>query len=138
MLRRAAAATAVILLASPGAALARGGGDDGGGGHGRGREVRQSGSCGSGASAALTLKQEDGAIAVEWEVERHRGGERWRVSFARNGWVLARGTARTRGRSGSFSYERRISDLPGADRVSARAVGPGGRSCTATATLPSR
>jgi hypothetical protein len=86
----------------------------------------------------LQLKADDGAIEVEWEVDRNRTGESWRVTLARSGRVLHRATVRTGGRSGSFSFERRISDLAGADRVTARAVGPRGVTCTATATLPGR
>ena len=40
------------------------------------------------------------------------------------------------GPSHSFSIERRLSDYPGPDQVTARAVGPRGITCQATATLP--
>ncbi|WP_205697683.1 hypothetical protein [Conexibacter sp. SYSU D00693] len=129
-----------------GGAQVRGGddgpGDDRGGSDDRGddrarTEVRRAGSCGRGATSKLKLKHDDGRIEAEFEVDRNRAGERWRVTLSRGGRVLVRGTARTAGRSGSFSFERRISDLDGADRVTARAVGPDGLTCTATVTLPS-
>jgi hypothetical protein len=50
--------------------------------------------------------------------------------------VIWRGRARTGGPSASFEVERRLRDLPGADQVTARASGPGGLTCSATATLP--
>lgn len=143
-MRSSAVLTAACLLALASAppALASHGSDDdggsGGGGGGARGEVRATGSCGSGASAKLKLKGDDGAIEVEFEVDHHRAGEVWRVTLARGGRVLHRSSARTAGRSGSFSFERRISDLAGADRVTARAVGPRGITCTAAATLASR
>jgi hypothetical protein len=49
--------------------------------------------------------------------------------------VTWRGVARTKRSSGSFEIERRLRDLPGADAVTARAWGPRGAVCRATATL---
>lgn len=108
----------------------------GGGGDDRRREVRVTGSCGPGATSKLELKQRDGVIEAEFEVDRNRSGERWRVVFTHEGRVAHRLTARTSGRSGSFSVERRLRDLSGADRISARGSGPRGRTCTASAVLP--
>lgn len=107
-------------------AIAKGGGDG----------VRVTGSCGSGATSKLKLKADDGRIEAEFEVDRNRSGERWRVRFSRDGQVVARARPRTHGPSGSFSVERRLSDPAGADRITARGVGPSGLTCTATATLP--
>lgn len=127
MRRRLPACVLFLLLAPPGAALARGGGD---------RDVvRADGRCGAGARAELKLKADDGLIEVEFEVDERRAGHRWRVTLVRERRVVARTTATTRGRSGSFTVERRIRDLAGADRVSARASGPNGLTCTAAATL---
>jgi hypothetical protein len=47
--------------------------------------------------------------------------------------VVWRGSVQAR--SGSFSVERRLRDLAGADRVSVRASGPRGVTCRLTATL---
>jgi hypothetical protein len=98
--------------------------------------VRVAGHCGSGATAELKLKQDDGAIEVEFEVDHDRVGSRWRVTLVRERRVVARAAARTHGPSGSFTIRRRLRDLPGSDRVSARASGPRGLSCEAAATLP--
>ena len=144
--RRAASfslAIAVILLAlavlGPGAALAKGGGggdDGGGGGHGGDRpEVRVAGSCGRGATSSLKLKARDGGIEAEFEVHG-RTGASWRVAFVQERRTVWRGRARTSSTSHSFSVERRLGDYPGPDQIFARAVGPRGVTCQATATLP--
>jgi hypothetical protein len=135
-------AIAVVLLAlavlGPGAALAKGGGggDDGGGGHGGDRpEVRVAGSCGRGATSSLKLKARDGGIEAEFEVHG-RAGASWRVAFVQERRTVWRGRARTSSTSHSFSVERSLGDYPGPDQVFARAVGPRGVTCQATATLP--
>lgn len=99
-------------------------------------EVRVSGDCGAGARAKLRLRADDGAIEVEFEVDERRIGTAWRVTLVRERRVVARVTARTHGPSGSFTVTRRLRDLAGADRVTARASGPGGLTCQAAATLP--
>jgi hypothetical protein len=140
MKTRVLATAALMALATTSPAMARGGDDDPAGDDHGGRttrtEVRKAGSCGSGARAKLKLKADDGRIEAEFEVDRNRNGERWKVTFARAGRVLVRTSARTHAPSGSFSVERRLSDLAGADRITARGVGPSGLTCTATATLP--
>jgi hypothetical protein len=125
-------APAVVV---PGTAVARGGGPGGGGGGDR-PEVRVAGVCGKGATAKLKLKSRDGAIEAEFEVDHNRAGTRWRVVVVQERRVVYRGYARTGGASGSFSLERRLGDYPGADAVMARAVGPRGLTCQATAVLP--
>lgn len=120
---------AVLAGCGPGAvpALARGG--DGGGG-----EVRVAGACGRGASSDLRLRSRDGGLRVRFQVEHTRSGASWRVVLVQDRRVVWRGRARTRG--GAFEVERALRDLPGADRVTARAWGPGGITCAAAATLP--
>jgi hypothetical protein len=144
--RRAASlplAIAIVLLAlavlGPAAALASGG-DDGGSGSGRGGgddrpEVRVAGSCGRGATSSLKLKARDGGIEAEFEVHG-RAGAMWRVAFVQEQRTVWRGRARATSSSHSFSVERRLGDYPGPDQVFARAVGPRGVTCQATATLP--
>ena len=74
---------------------------------------------------------------IEAEFEVHgRAGATWRVAFVQEARIVWRGRARTLGPSRSFSIERRLSDYPGSDQVTARAVGPRGITCQATATLP--
>ncbi|HEX2104297.1 MAG TPA: hypothetical protein VHF51_11650 [Solirubrobacteraceae bacterium] len=124
-------ATALVALAAtvPGAALAKGGDDDR-------REVRVAGVCGKGAKSKLKVKADDGRIEAEFEVDNNRARTRWRVVFVQEHRVVYRGIARTGGRSGSWSIEERLADLPGSDQIMARAVGPRGLTCQATAVLP--
>src|SRR3954468_14841776 len=139
--RRAASLPLVIAIAllalavlGPASALAKGGGGGGGGGGGNRPEVRVAGSCGHGASSALKLKARDGGIEAEFEVHGRTG--LWRVVFVQEQRVAWRGNARTSSVSHSFAVERRLGDYPGPDQVLARAVGPRGITCSATATLP--
>ena len=118
--------TALLLaLGAPAVAAARHG-EDGG-------EARARGTCGGGVRSELELKARDGAIEVEFEVDHARRGSSWRVTLSQEGRVVWRGSVRAR--SGSLRLERRLRDLAGADRVSARASGPRGVTCRATATL---
>jgi hypothetical protein len=135
-----------LSLVGPGTALAHrgadegsghGGGDDsghGGGGHIDRPEVRVPGMCGRGASASLKLKADDGGIEAEFELQHHRS-TRWRVVVVQERRIVYRGRERTSALRGSLSIERRLDDLPGADEVMARAVGPRGLTCQATAVL---
>jgi hypothetical protein len=133
--RRLLPVLALALLAgAPQAAQARGG--DGGGGGGGRPEVRVSGACGRGATSRLRLRARDGAIELEFEVDETRAGRSWRVVVVHEGRVAWRGLAHTGRPSGSFSLERRVADYAGSDQVMARAVGPRGITCQATATLP--
>jgi len=122
----------VLLVLGPVSAMARGGG--GGGGGGDRPEVRVAGSCGRGASSALKLKARDGAIEAEFEVHG-RAGSAWRVVFVQERRTVWRGRGRPGGPSRSFSIERRLGDYAGPDQIFARAVGPRGITCQATATL---
>jgi hypothetical protein len=132
-------AIVLVLLAlvvfAPASALAKGGGSGGGGGGGDRPEVRVAGSCGRGATSTLKLKARDGGIEAEFEVHS-RARTLWRVAFVQERRTVWRGNARTAGASHSFSIERRLGDYPGPDQVFARAVGPRGVTCQATATLP--
>jgi hypothetical protein len=138
-LTRASALTLVALAcAAAGAApaLARGGDrGPGGGGGGDKPEVRAGGTCGKGATSSLRVRSRDGGLETEFEV--HGGaGASWRVTIVHEWKVAWRGRRRTAGPSRSFSLEYRLPDLSGADVVSARAVGPRGVVCAASATLP--
>lgn len=127
---KAALAIAVTLTACAGApdrVAARGGGG--------GEEVRATARCGARTTATLRLRGRDGGIRVQFEVDHDRSGARWRVVLVQDRRVVWRGTARTGGASDAFEIERRLRDLPGADTVSARAWGPRGVTCAASATL---
>jgi hypothetical protein len=102
---------------------------------GRG-EVRVAGSCSAGVTSKLKLKSRDGGIELGFEVDHNRAGALWRVAIVHERRVVWRGAAKTSGPSGSFDVERRLPDLVGTDTVTARAWGPAGVTCRATATLP--
>jgi len=121
----------LCALALPSAALA-----DHGGRRGDRPQVRVGGACGAGARSHLGLKAEERGIEVEFEVGHTRAGRTWSVVIVRDGQIAWRGRARTHAPSGSFSVNRRIRNLSGADRVTARATGPRGVTCTASAILP--
>ena len=104
-----AAGLALLIPAGPG--QAKSDDDDG--------RVIRTGSCSGATDFRLKAKPDDGRLEVEFEVDQNRNGVRWRVAVRRNGAVVARGTRRTGGRSGSFSFERRIANPAGQDRISA-------------------
>jgi hypothetical protein len=133
-LRRRLTVTLLIALplagfAGAASAHARGGGEGG-------AEVRVAGSCGSGATSKLRLRARDQEIRVQFEVDQSRSGALWRVVLVQDRRVAWRGHARTGGVSDSFEIQLHLRDLPGADGVTARAWGPGGVTCAASATLP--
>jgi hypothetical protein len=123
--------------------LTRGGGDDGGGsgrggggggGNDDGRKL-VAGTCSGGATSKLKVKNDDGRLEVEFEVDQNRGGVTWAVVIKRNRSPVVRTNATTGGRSGSFSVERKIGNPAGPDRIGARATSPSGQVCTAALTF---
>ena len=98
-------------------------------------EVRVAGVCGRGASAELRLLGDEGAIELRFRVAHNRPGALWRVVLVQERRIAWRGAARTSRSSGSFEVRRSLRDLPGADAVTARAWGPQGLVCRASATL---
>ena len=98
-------------------------------------DVLVRGACTAGSTAKLKLSDEDGRIEVELEVDQNRNGVRWNVVVSRNGQPVARTTAVTGGRSGSFEVRRVIANGSGADRVSAVATRAGVERCTVAATF---
>jgi hypothetical protein len=120
-----AAALMALLAARPVASFAK----DGDG------EVRTTGTCGGGVASELRLKSEDGGIELRFKLRHSRAGSVWRISLVQERRIAWKGTAKTAGSSGSFELRRTLQDLPGADAVSVRALGPRGLVCRATATI---
>jgi hypothetical protein len=128
-----AAAASMTMLGSTVPAMASHGGNNGGGNnhggndHGGGGDNRviRVGNCTGSADWKLKVKTDDGRLEVEGEVDSNQTGQRWAWTISHNGSVSARGTSRTTGRSGSFSVERKIVNLAGADRILFRAVHAG-------------
>ena len=98
------------------------------------RDVRVTGVCSAGARAKLRLKADEDRIEVRFEVDHSRAGS-WRVALVHERRVVWKGAARTSGTNYSFEVRRTLPDLPGNDSVTARAWGPRGLTCHATATL---
>lgn len=98
-------------------------------------DVKRAGTCSGNTTAKIKLSPDDGRIETEFEVDQNRNGVTWRVVLRRNGAVAARTQATTRGPSGSFEVERRLTDGQGTDTVTARAVSPSGEVCTAQASI---
>jgi len=119
----ALSAAALVTLGAP-AYASHGGddpaGDDHGGGGGGARVVK-TGACTDGAHWKLKVKSDGGRLEVEGEVDSNVSGQTWSWKVKDNGSVAASGSARTKGRSGSFSVERKIANLAGADKVTFRA-----------------
>lgn len=98
-----------------------------------GAEVRQSGDCTGRTDWKLKAKARDGGIEIEFEVDSNRVGQRWTYTLKHNGSAFASGARRTQAPSGSFSVERRVSNLAGVDRFVGLAHNPRtGESCRGT------
>ena len=115
--------TALALLALGSPAFAKDG------------DVLVRGICTGKSASKLKLSEENGRIEVEFEVDQNKSGQKWRVKLKDNSEVVFRGTAATKGPSGSFSIERRITDRAGSDAVKGVARNKStDERCTASAT----
>jgi hypothetical protein len=118
--------SAVLALGAPAlssAASASHGGDDG--------RVIKNGTCTDGSRWKLKVKNDDGRLEVEGEVDSNQSGQAWAWKIKDNGSVAAKGSATTGGASGSFSVERKIANQAGTDTVAFRASF-NGEVCTGT------
>jgi hypothetical protein len=97
-------------------------------------DVRVAGKCGRGATSSLRLSRDDGRIRIRFRVDSNRDHSRWSVTLVREGRIVWRGHVRADG-GGSFKVVRRARNLRGADQVTARALGPRGLTCIASATF---
>ena len=113
-------------LAIPATAPASGGDDD----------IRQAGQCTGGTTSKIKVKPDDGRLEVEFEVDQNQTGDRWKVKIKDNGDVAFKGSAVTRGPSGSFEIERKIADRSGTDSITASARNTdGGERCAANVSI---
>lgn len=112
--RLALAALALASLAAPLAvtapALASGG-----------DAVRTHGGCDGSPVWKMKAKPDDGRIEVEAEIDSNKAGQVWDWTFKHDGSVSSRGTSKTAGTSGSFSVQRRMTNLAGTDHFTFRA-----------------
>ena len=99
-------------------------------------EVRQAGKCTGSSSSKIKVKPDDGGLEVEFEVDQNRSGQKWSVKLKDNSEVVFRGSATTKGPSGSFEIERRIADASGSDTVKGVARNRStDERCSASATI---
>jgi hypothetical protein len=84
--------------------------------------IERTGGCSGSADWKLKAKSDDGRIEVEGEIDTNRNGQVWRWRIKHNGDTSAHGRARTHAPSGSFSVERKMTNLAGTDRFVFRAV----------------
>jgi hypothetical protein len=113
---------ALMALAAP--ALAKS--DDG--------EVIKRGDCSGSSNWKLKAKPDDGRLEVEFEVDQNRSGVKWNVALRRDGKTVARGSRTTAGRSGSFSFERKVANPAGKNRISGVAT-RNGETCRAALSI---
>jgi hypothetical protein len=92
-------------------------------------EVERSGSCSGSSNWELKAKPDDGRLEVEFEVDQNKNGVRWHVRLKRNGKKVREGNRVTRAPSGSFSYEKRIGNPAGTDRIVGIATRASGERC---------
>jgi hypothetical protein len=120
---------AVLLLAVVSAAAGSARADRGG------RDVRAAGDCARGATAALRLRAQDGAIELRFRLQQRRGHGPWRITIVHERRVSGHATRRTARSDDSFELRRMLPDLPGSDAIVVSAWGPRGLGCRAAATL---
>jgi len=116
-----AALSIVAALAVVSTAAASGGGG-----------VTKQGVCTGSSTSTLKVKNDNGGLEVEWEVDSNVVGQNWAWKIKDNGTVQAKGRATTQAPSGSFEIRRILTNQAGTDRVVATASNPDtGESCRA-------
>jgi len=122
----AALVAAVFVGAAMPAAQASGGGT----------RVENNGTCSGSTVWKLKAKPDDSRIEVEGEIDSSKSGQVWSWKIRHNGSVSSKGQSTTKAPSGSFSVERRMVDLNGADSFVFRAVNiKSGEVCRGSVTL---
>ena len=106
------ALTLAATLSAPAVAQAKGG------------EALREGDCrGAGpASWKIQAYEQDNRVAVEYEIDVNRRGQRWRVTLFHNNRRIMRVVRTTQGLSGSFEVRAVRPDRRGDDRFRGRAV----------------
>ena len=91
--------------------------------------MEHSGDCTGGSDWKLKAKPDDGRLEVEFEVDQNKNGVRWHVVLKRNGNRVREANRTTQAPSGSFSYEKRIADPAGTDKIVGVATRDNGERC---------
>jgi hypothetical protein len=91
--------------------------------------------CGGGAHSSLSVWSEKGGkVGVTFSLSGARPREAWRLVFVHEGHVRWRGRVAADA-DGRLKLHQRVGDYRGVDHVSVRAYGPGGATCSASASL---
>ena len=99
-----------------------------------GPEVIREGACSGRSDWKLKLKEDNGRIEVEFEVDQNVVGRLWRVRIRQDGVLVFSGRRRTQAPSGSFEVRLLERNTAGTDRFVARARSlAGGETCRAGA-----
>ena len=99
-------------------------------------DVIRRGNCSGSSDWKLKASPENGRIEVEGEADSNNNGQNWRWKMIHNGNVSARGTATTRGPSGSFEVRRVMANAAGSDHIGWRARNPqSGETCRGSLTF---
>jgi hypothetical protein len=97
--------------------------------------VVRNGRCSATSTWRLTLKNDNGRIEADVEVQTRHAGQSWRSRFTDNGVVFARVTKTTLA-DGSFSATRYATNQAGPDLIKVRSVNLStGEACNAKATF---
>ena len=91
--------------------------------------VERSGSCTGVSNWDLKAKPDNGRLEVEFEVDQNKNGVRWHVVLKQNGERVREGNRTTQAPSGSFSYEKRLPNPGGADKIVGIATRANGERC---------
>ena len=91
--------------------------------------VERSGSCSGSSSWEITAKPDDGRLEVEFDVDQNRNGVEWHVVLKLNGEKVREGNRTTQPPSGSFSFDKRIPNPAGEDKIVAIAERASGERC---------
>lgn len=100
-----------------------------------GDDVRVQGRCSAASESSLRLRADDGSIRIELRIDTGARRATWHVIVLHERRIAFRSTLRTNRSSGSLRLRRTVGDWFGADTIVARATGPRGESCRATATI---
>jgi hypothetical protein len=99
-------------------------------------DVIKSGPCSMQSDWKLKLSPENGRIEVEFEVDQNVRGQNWKVTLKHNGAKFFKGSAITKGPSGSFTVRQVVDNLAGPDTVDAIAKNAAtGEICQGAATF---
>lgn len=91
------------------------------------KRIRRTGVCSASSEIELKVKRRARLRIVELEVDSDRAGQRWSYRIKRGSTTVSEGTARTTGRSGSFTVKARVR---GGGRITARTKNrSGGETC---------